>query len=64
MSFKQNTLSAAMMVGGFSLLLTACGGGSSSSSNDDPNLPDEPTALDVYTDTSWSAGVDELVGLT
>ncbi|MBL34952.1 MAG: hypothetical protein CMI10_08630 [Oceanospirillaceae bacterium] len=52
------------MVGGFSLLLTACGGGSSSSSNDDPNLPDELTALDVYTDTSWSAGVDELVGLT
>ncbi|MDK2777971.1 MAG: hypothetical protein KYX62_09940 [Pseudomonadota bacterium] len=38
--------------------LTACGGSSSSSSSDDA------PAATVYMDTGWSAGSDELVGLT
>lgn len=48
-----------------SMTLVGCGGGSSSSSDDDTG--DDivtPDPLAVYTDTAWSAGADELVGLT
>ncbi len=48
-----------------SMTLVGCGGGSSSSS-DDETADDivTPDPLAVYTDTAWSAGADELVGLT
>jgi len=48
-----------------SMTLVGCGGGSSSSSDDETG--DDivtPDPLAVYTDTAWSAGADELVGLT
>jgi hypothetical protein len=48
-----------------SMTLVGCGGGSSSSSDDettDDIVTPEPLA--VYTDMTWSAGADELVGLT
>ncbi|MEE3190450.1 MAG: hypothetical protein VX281_05780, partial [Pseudomonadota bacterium] len=48
-----------------SMTLVGCGGGSSSSSDDETG--DDivtPDPLAVYTDTAWSLGVDELVGLT
>lgn len=48
-----------------SMTLVGCGGGSSSSSDDETG--DDivtPDPLAVYTDTAWSAGTDELVGLT
>tara|TARA_Y100001934_G_scaffold273153_1_gene362865 strand:- start:790 stop:2112 length:1323 start_codon:yes stop_codon:yes gene_type:complete len=48
-----------------SMILVGCGGGSSSSSDDETG--DDivtPDPLAVYTDTAWSLGVDELVGLT
>lgn len=48
-----------------SMTLVGCGGGSSSSSDDDTG--DDivtPDPLAVYTDTAWSLGADELVGLT
>ncbi|MEC8908655.1 MAG: hypothetical protein VYE76_07235 [Pseudomonadota bacterium] len=49
-----------------SMTLVGCGGGSSSSSNDDETGDDivTPDPLAVYTDTAWSLGADELVGLT
>ena len=49
-----------------SMTLVGCGGGSSSSSNDDEPVNDvvTPDPLAVYTDTAWSVGADELVGLT
>ena len=48
-----------------SMTLVGCGGGSSSSSDDETG--DDivtPDPLAVYTDTAWSLGADELVGLT
>ncbi|MFT6538128.1 MAG: hypothetical protein ACJAY0_000037 [Thalassolituus sp.] len=48
-----------------SMTLVGCGG--SSSSNDDNGTGDDivtPEPLAVYTDMTWSAGADELVGLT
>ena len=48
-----------------SMTLVGCGGGSSSSSDDE--IGDDivtPDPLAVYTDTAWSLGADELVGLT
>ena len=48
-----------------SMILVGCGGGSSSSSDDETG--DDivtPDPLAVYTDTAWSLGADELVGLT
>ena len=48
-----------------SMTLVGCGGGSSSSSDDETG--DDivtPDPLAVYTDTAWSVGADELVGLT
>ena len=48
-----------------SMTLVGCGGGSSSSSDDETGEDIvTPDPLAVYTDTAWSAGADELVGLT
>jgi hypothetical protein len=52
-----------------SMTLVGCGGSSSSSNDsDNDNGSDSdivtPEPLAVYTDTAWSAGADELVGLT
>jgi hypothetical protein len=57
--FRTKTSHTLLLAGITSLALTGCGGSSSSGGSSTDSNP-----LDTYTDLTWSAGSDEMVGLT